>query len=162
GRPGHPRPAERSGRGGLPQVRLGLPEFRVACRLRGRDRRAAPGTPQCGHGNSALGHERNRRTGIQCSTAGDGLAGIRKGSQKGEVMTETASSAAARKGKAAEGPRESAGGDGQPARRPKRRGLTMARIYTTPGVHPYDQVTWERRDVIMTNWRDGSINFEQR
>lgn len=30
------------------------------------------------------------------------------------------------------------------------------------GVHPYDEVTWERRDVVMTNWRDGSINFEQR
>ena len=29
-------------------------------------------------------------------------------------------------------------------------------------MHPYDQVTWERRDVVMTNWRDGSINFEQR
>jgi len=29
-------------------------------------------------------------------------------------------------------------------------------------VHPYDEVTWERRDVVMTNWRDGSINFEQR
>jgi ribonucleoside-diphosphate reductase alpha chain len=28
-------------------------------------------------------------------------------------------------------------------------------------VHPYDQVTWERRDVVMTNWRDGSVNFEQ-
>jgi ribonucleoside-diphosphate reductase alpha chain len=28
-------------------------------------------------------------------------------------------------------------------------------------VHPYDEVTWERRDVVMTNWRDGSINFEQ-
>ncbi len=37
----------------------------------------------------------------------------------------------------------------------------MQRIHTTPGVHPYDQVTWERRDVVMTNWRDGSINFEQ-
>ena len=37
----------------------------------------------------------------------------------------------------------------------------MARIYTTPGVHPYDQVSWERRDVVMTNWRDGSVNFEQ-
>ena len=35
-------------------------------------------------------------------------------------------------------------------------------MYTTPGVHPYDQVTWERRDVVMTNWRDGSVNFEQR
>ena len=38
----------------------------------------------------------------------------------------------------------------------------MARIHTTPGIHPYDQVTWERRDVIMTNWRDGSVNFDQR
>src|ERR1700744_945019 len=39
---------------------------------------------------------------------------------------------------------------------------SVSRIYTTPGVPPYDQVTWERRDVVMTNWRDGSINFEQR
>ena len=42
------------------------------------------------------------------------------------------------------------------------RGLTIERVYTTPGVHPYDEVTWERRDVVMTNWRDGTINFEQR
>ncbi|MCG6497545.1 vitamin B12-dependent ribonucleotide reductase [Kitasatospora sp. A2-31] len=41
-------------------------------------------------------------------------------------------------------------------------GLRIERIYTTPGVHPYDEVRWERRDVVMTNWRDGSINFEQR
>ncbi len=41
-------------------------------------------------------------------------------------------------------------------------GLTVERINTTPGVHPYDEVTWERRDVVMTNWRDGTINFEQR
>jgi ribonucleoside-diphosphate reductase alpha chain len=43
-----------------------------------------------------------------------------------------------------------------------RRGLRIERVYTQPGVHPYDAVTWERRDVVMTNWRDGSINFEQR
>jgi ribonucleoside-diphosphate reductase alpha chain len=42
------------------------------------------------------------------------------------------------------------------------RGLRIERIHTTPGVHPYDEVVWERRDVVMTNWRDGSINFEQR
>jgi ribonucleoside-diphosphate reductase alpha chain len=41
-------------------------------------------------------------------------------------------------------------------------GLRLERVYTTPGMHPYDAVTWERRDVVMTNWRDGSINFEQR
>jgi ribonucleoside-diphosphate reductase alpha chain len=29
-------------------------------------------------------------------------------------------------------------------------------------VHPYDELTWERRDVVMTNWRDGTVNFEQR
>ncbi|MFI0719659.1 vitamin B12-dependent ribonucleotide reductase [Streptomyces sp. NPDC021224] len=42
------------------------------------------------------------------------------------------------------------------------KGLRMERIHTTPGVHPYDEVEWEHRDVVMTNWRDGSINFEQR
>jgi ribonucleoside-diphosphate reductase alpha chain len=42
------------------------------------------------------------------------------------------------------------------------KGLHIERIHTTPGVHPYDEVSWERRDVVMTNWRDGSVNFEQR
>ena len=41
-------------------------------------------------------------------------------------------------------------------------GLAVGRVFTTAGVHPYAEVTWERRDVVMTNWRDGSINFEQR
>src|SRR3984957_18526089 len=43
----------------------------------------------------------------------------------------------------------------------RQRGLHLERVFTKPGVHPYDQVTWERRDVVMTNWRDGSVNFEQ-
>ncbi len=42
------------------------------------------------------------------------------------------------------------------------KGLKIKRVFTTAGVHPYDEVAWERRDVVMTNWRDGSINFEQR
>ncbi|MFJ3337814.1 vitamin B12-dependent ribonucleotide reductase [Streptomyces sp. NPDC086766] len=42
------------------------------------------------------------------------------------------------------------------------KGLHIERVHTTPGVHPYDEVAWERRDVVMTNWRDGSVNFEQR
>jgi ribonucleoside-diphosphate reductase alpha chain len=40
-------------------------------------------------------------------------------------------------------------------------GLRCERIYTKPGMHPYDEVTWTRQDVVLTNWRDGSINFEQ-
>ena len=65
---------------------------------------------------------------------------------KGEMgaMTETTSGPVARKGKRGT------------------KGMKVRRIHTTPGVHPYDQVSWERRDVVMTNWRDGSINFEQR
>ena len=41
-------------------------------------------------------------------------------------------------------------------------GLRIERVWTTEGIHPYDEVEWERRDVVMTNWRDGSVNFEQR
>ncbi|MDT5031786.1 MAG: ribonucleoside-diphosphate reductase alpha chain, partial [Actinoplanes sp.] len=41
-------------------------------------------------------------------------------------------------------------------------GLRIERVWTTAGVHPYDEVEWERRDIVMTNWRDGSVNFEQR
>ena len=66
-------------------------------------------------------------------------------------MTETVSNSAAGRGK---GTRRGAASG--------RRGLKMRRIFTTPGIHPYDEVTWERRDVVMTNWRDGSVNFEQR
>lgn len=62
-------------------------------------------------------------------------------------MTETAS-----------GPARSSRAKGTKATK----GLRVERIHTTPGVHPYDEVAWERRDVVMTNWRDGSVNFEQR
>jgi len=41
-------------------------------------------------------------------------------------------------------------------------GLTIDRIYTTEGVHPYDQVAWEYRDVVQTNWKNGEVIFEQR
>lgn len=44
----------------------------------------------------------------------------------------------------------------------KAKGLTIERVYTTEGVHPYDAVTWERRDVVQTNWKTGENVFEQR
>jgi ribonucleoside-diphosphate reductase alpha chain len=59
-------------------------------------------------------------------------------------MTETTASGSARDGAGAS------------------KGLTIRRIHTREGVHPYDEITWERRDVVMTNWRDGSVNFEQK
>ncbi|MBD5830010.1 vitamin B12-dependent ribonucleotide reductase [Janibacter melonis] len=44
----------------------------------------------------------------------------------------------------------------------KNRGITVERIYTTEGVHPYDEVTWEKRDVVQQNWKTGATIFEQR
>ena len=43
----------------------------------------------------------------------------------------------------------------------KGKGLTIERIYTTEGVHPYDEVKWERRDVVQANWKTGETVFEQ-
>src|SRR4051795_4383351 len=65
-------------------------------------------------------------------------------------MTETVSGA------------QAPGGSRGTATRRRGQALKLERVYTRPGVHPYDDVTWERRDVVMTNWRDGSVNFEQR
>ena len=42
------------------------------------------------------------------------------------------------------------------------KGLTIERLYTNEGVHPYDEVTWERRDVVQQNWKTGETVFEQR
>ena len=42
------------------------------------------------------------------------------------------------------------------------KGLTIERIYTTEGVHPYDEVTWQYRDVVQTNWKSGEVIFEQK
>ncbi|WP_110206608.1 vitamin B12-dependent ribonucleotide reductase [Nocardioides daejeonensis] len=41
-------------------------------------------------------------------------------------------------------------------------GLKIERIFSTEGVHPYDEITWERRDVVQTNWKTGESVFEQR
>lgn len=44
----------------------------------------------------------------------------------------------------------------------RRSGLTIQRVFTTPGEHPYDEVEWERRDVAQTNWKTGETIFEQK
>ena len=41
-------------------------------------------------------------------------------------------------------------------------GLTMERVFSTEGTHPYDAIHWERRDVVQTNWKTGETVFEQR
>src|SRR3954465_11984076 len=44
---------------------------------------------------------------------------------------------------------------------PERMGIGLRRHFTTGGVHPYDTVAWERRDARITNFRDGTVAFEQ-
>src|SRR3984957_12915872 len=44
---------------------------------------------------------------------------------------------------------------------PQRSEIGIRRHFTTEGVHPYDEVTWERRDARITNFRDGTVAFEQ-
>ncbi len=44
---------------------------------------------------------------------------------------------------------------------PQRSEIGIRRHFTTPGLHPYDEVRWERRDARITNYRDGSVAFEQ-
>ncbi|MEY3070224.1 MAG: hypothetical protein RL473_331 [Actinomycetota bacterium] len=44
---------------------------------------------------------------------------------------------------------------------PDRLAIGIRRHYTTPGVHPYDQLVWEKRDARISNWKDGSVAFEQ-
>ncbi|MGI8987291.1 MAG: vitamin B12-dependent ribonucleotide reductase, partial [Nocardioidaceae bacterium] len=56
----------------------------------------------------------------------------------------------------------SGSGGGARAKKTANKGLVHERVYTTPGVHPYDEVTWERRDVFQQNWKTGETVFEQR
>ena len=44
----------------------------------------------------------------------------------------------------------------------KSQGLKIDRVFTTAGVHPYDEVTWELRDVVQMNWKTGEHVYEQR
>jgi ribonucleoside-diphosphate reductase alpha chain len=44
---------------------------------------------------------------------------------------------------------------------PEQAGIGIGRHFTTEGIHPYDELAWERRDARITNWADGSVAFEQ-
>src|SRR6187402_1966995 len=39
--------------------------------------------------------------------------------------------------------------------------IGLRRLFTSPGVDPYDELVWDRRDARITNWKDGTVAFEQ-
>jgi ribonucleoside-diphosphate reductase alpha chain len=57
---------------------------------------------------------------------------------------------------------ETVSGAGSKAQTKAGTGLTIERVFSTEGVHPYDELTWERRDVVQTNWKTGETVFEQK
>jgi len=46
--------------------------------------------------------------------------------------------------------------------RTRKPALTIGRVFSTAGTHPYDDVVWERRDVVQTNWKSGETIFQQK
>ncbi len=44
---------------------------------------------------------------------------------------------------------------------PEQTRIGIRRHFTDAGTHPYDTVQWERRDARITNFRDGTVAFEQ-
>ena len=44
----------------------------------------------------------------------------------------------------------------------ERTGLKFDRYFTTPAVHPYDEVEWDVRDAVIDDWKTGKVAFEQR
>jgi ribonucleoside-diphosphate reductase alpha chain len=44
---------------------------------------------------------------------------------------------------------------------PEQMGIGIRRHFTTDDTHPYDMVEWDRRDARITNFRDGTVAFEQ-
>ena len=81
------------------------------------------------------------------TTEPDGVTGrgnARRASDKeeGQVMTETVGSPA--------------GTAGEPDTDARDKGIRVQRVYTTEGVHPYDEVTWERRSADISAERFSS------
>ena len=44
---------------------------------------------------------------------------------------------------------------------PERMGIGIHRHFTSPGSHPYETVSWERRDARIANYTTGAVAFEQ-
>ena len=40
--------------------------------------------------------------------------------------------------------------------------LEINRYFTTEGVHPYDEIEWDRRDAVIQNYKTGEVAFEQK
>ncbi len=44
---------------------------------------------------------------------------------------------------------------------PSRAGISLSRFFTKEGIHPYEEVAWEKRDAVITN-HAGDVIFEQK
>ncbi len=44
----------------------------------------------------------------------------------------------------------------------ERTGLKFERYFTDAATHPYDELEWELRDAVISDWKTGDVSFEQR
>ena len=97
------------------------------------------------------------------TTTKTGKAAATKATSAGTAATATAATAAATTATAttATADRHLAGPYGASFTGEGTRGLTFERRWTTPGVHPYDEITWEYRTAGIAN-ESGKSVFEQK
>src|SRR5262245_61780446 len=113
---------------------------RAARRRRGEA--AAPGVPTQHHlARQRTAHE-HRRLGIAAAPQV-----VEPTGEQERQLTETVNGPASAK---------------KPTQKASGAGLKIKRVFSTEGVHPYDEMAWERRDVVQTNWKTGETVFEQR
>jgi len=83
---------------------------------------------------------------------GRGERSTKAGDKTGKVLLKTQARHAGPYGASFDGRRP----DGRPAK-----GLTFDRRWTTPGIHPYDEIAWETRTAAIGN-ESGKLVFEQK
>src|SRR5918994_7603791 len=88
---------------------------------------------------------------------GDAVPVMDRAESKGTRKSGANSAAKARKLAGAWG----ASFDGSDGHGHQAKGLTFERRWTRPGVHPYDEITWETRTAAIGN-ESGKLVFEQK
>ena len=161
GRAGDPRPAARARRGRLPAVRQRLPGVRVRRRLRGRDRPAPRREPPRRRAASSVRRSREPHADRADPQTARRVVGKRarrahhrRQSTADHQQQDRQTSASTTEGRRGDSMTETVSGDRRSSGRKARQGLKIERVFSTAGVHPYDELTWERRDVVQTELED--------
>ena len=157
GRHGHPAAAARARRGGLPAVRdasTGPSSPPRTSRTRSRccapSARSTARPPSTRRARRDPAYEKAADRPPERTTGGSGRpAAPPVGAERVDNQQATLT-------RRRQGMTETVAADSHrwSGRRGRAKGLTIERVFSTAGVHPYDELTWERRDVVQTELED--------